>query len=245
MKSKKNVPNNVRRTMANLERIRRIENKQREFFNACLDKFNKATKFLHETNEMMNTKCLQSIFGSQYEILDRLVVDIQSCTEWKSINVGSEDLPTLNSNSAKKNRQKLYKWLLVQRPIKSLKCYLAYEDQIKVEIAQIQQSIQTSVAYIVTMCDHLNKVPVSCCDPNGFNLCDINMTIDLNMKKFNDNDNCDIDMLEDFNNIYMNFQRMVDAWKNFTNEPITVNELIEWRKDRERNIEADKMKNAY
>ena len=251
-KSKKDVSNNVRRTMTNLERMRRNEDKQREFFNKCLDKFDKATEFVHKTKEMMNTQSLQSIFGSQYEILDQLVVDIQSCTEWESINAGSWDLSSLNSNSAKKNRKKLCKWLLLQRPTKSLECYLAYENQIKVEIAQIQQSIQTSVAYIVTMCDYLNKVNknlVSCSDPNGSNLCDINMTINLNMKKFNDNDNCDIDMLVDFNNIYMNFQKTVDAWKNFTKEwheqsnkdgvmLITLNELIEWRRDKEREVGA-------
>lgn len=255
IKSKKDVSNNVRRTMTNLERMRRNEDKQREFFNKCLDKFDKATEFVHKTKEMMNTQSLQSIFGSQYEILDQLVVDIQSCTEWESINAGSWDLSSLNSNSAKKNRKKLNKWLQVNRPTKSLSCYFAYEDKIKSEIIELEQSIKTGIANIITMCDYLNNdfnIISLFSNPNRFNPHDLNILIDLYIKRLNENDNCIINMLTNFNIAERNLQSTVDAWNNFIKECheqiikddamlMTLNELIEWRKDKEAKVEAEEL----
>lgn len=253
--SKKNVPNDVRRTMTNLMRIHRNEAEQKDFFNKCFDKFDKATEFVHKTKEMINT---QSIFGNQHKVLDQLVANIQSCTaciEWKSVNAGSVDLPILNSNSAKKNRKKLNKWLQVNRPTKSLSRYFAYEDKIKSEIIELEQSIKTGIANIITMCNYLNNdfnIISLFSNPNRFNPHDLNILIDLYIKRLNENDNCIINMLTNFNIAERNLQSTVDAWNNFIKECheqiikddamlMTLNELIEWRKDKEAKVEAEEL----
>jgi hypothetical protein len=86
-------------------------------------------------------------------------------------------------------------------------------------------------------------------DPSRFNPHDLNIMIDLYMNRFNDNDHYVINMLADFNMVQTNLQITVDAWKNFTKEwheqsnkdgvmLITLNELIEWRRDKEREVGA-------
>lgn len=124
------------------------EEKFLKFMQDRVDEFNKAEFFANKLKDHLNAgNYIQSIFGVQSEILDRLIIDIQSSEEWKNINTKSKKLLTLNSN-LKNNRKKLRKWLLEQSPTKNLSKYLEYEYKMKANITQMLEFVKNGRALI-------------------------------------------------------------------------------------------------
>ena len=119
-----------------------------EFMQDRVDEFNRAEISANKIKDYLNTgNNIQSIFGLQSEILDKLIIEIQSSEEWKNINTKSKKLPILNSN-LKNNRKKLRKWLLEQSPTKNLSKYLENEYKMKANITQILEIVKNGRALI-------------------------------------------------------------------------------------------------
>lgn len=127
---------------------RKNEEKFLQFMQDQVDEFDRAEISANKIKDYLDTgNYIQSIFGVQSEILDRLIIDIQSSEEWKKINTKTTQLLKLNSN-LKNNRKKLRKWLLEESPTKNLSKYLAYEDKIKANITQMFKIVKNGKALI-------------------------------------------------------------------------------------------------
>ena len=187
-----------------------------EFLRKLIIKINITEKYANNITSFLNTgNYIQSIFGLQSEILDKLIIEIQSSEEWKNINTKSKKLPILNSN-LKNNRKKLRKWLFEQRPTKYLSQYLAYEDKMKANITQILEVVKNGRALIhiqTRFYDSDEIIKLKC--------------INDELKKIT------IDIL----NMISVIEKFIKNWKEQSNKDnlmtVNLNELIEWYKENE------------
>ena len=123
------------------------------FNNECIKQLNEAEELVQNIEDILSEqqKMYMCIFGMQVNDLNQLVKEIQTSTEWNVLDVGNVDLPKLNSHCVNKNRRRLRKWLLTERPTENLKHFLEPEDQIKETILNITESVQAGREYIKSL----------------------------------------------------------------------------------------------
>lgn len=222
----------MRRAIVNTTRGHNNISNFQKYLNECENVFDEAIKIKHELEALMDIqrKRYKYIFGMQNKNLDRLIIEIQSCENWKYIDAGSMDLPLLNSHSEKKNRKRLRDWLLKERPTEGLRSLLVNDDKIKDEIEKISFVVEKGRIYLETVYNDQDSAKEQgdlFVVRDGFNAKNV-------IYPYTQSAKCKVKSWEDF----------LNEWTRQKEEQclmlVTVNELMEWRKERHLKREAVK-----
>lgn len=126
------------------------------FLEQCVEQFDAADVLREELERVLETQSegRDYVFGLGDEGLDALVREIQESADWGLVEAGAADLVPLDSRSAKKNRRRLRKWLLEQRPTQGLESFLGYVDKIRDEIGQIVRHVESGRKWVASVYDN-------------------------------------------------------------------------------------------